>query len=373
MTSEEAPLLKLRLFRRTQALFNLAELWEASLPGLDRGKIESTLSSFAEEGATSGELAAMLDRADLMETPEKKDLNRMIQRGLAPEQINLFIQSTPIERSLLTEEWRTDLAAKLQRAAPHASQSIGTATSAGLVGGALGCLAFMSMTLMVQDASFFESGKALLGAMVSPEVGLGSRGIQVPSMDRIVETGATVSMGATLATLLLKTSLTLVSELFKPPPQQVLDRARMELENKAKGAFFTHGQQPLPLVGRTASPERCLQALKDIPDSILPVLTHLQPKELVSFLEANDATRETMLRTHPPTMDQRIDAVRACHPSKMGRAWGSARQSLSAWEGWLSNSCTVSLKSSLAAMRGARDAKMGLLQPSPSTQRPAMG
>lgn len=209
---------------------------------------------------------------------------------------------------------------------------------------------------MVQDASFFEAGRALLGALVSPEMGIDSQGIKTPSAERIVEAGATVSMGATMATLLIKSSLTLVSEMFKPPPQQILSKARMELENRARGVFFSQDQQSLPLVGRAANPGHCLQALKDVQDSILPVLTHLQPKKLVAFLESDDDTREHMLRTNPPAMSQRIDAVRALHPSKMGRAWGTARQSLSAWEGWMSNSCTVSLKSSLLAMRKARAA-----------------
>lgn len=72
-------------------------------------------------------------------------------------------------------------------------------------------------------------------------------------------------------------------------------------------------------------------------------------------------------------MEQRIDAVRALYATTPGRALATARQSLSAWEGRWSNDSTVSLQSSLTAMRGARNAKMGLNEPSLTTQRPAMG
>lgn len=102
---------------------------------------------------------------------------------------------------------------------------------------------------MVQDASFFEAGRALLGALVSPEMGIDSQGIKTPSAERIVEAGATVSMGATMATLLIKSSLTLVSEMFKPPPQQILSKARMELENRARGCFSPRTSNPSPWWG----------------------------------------------------------------------------------------------------------------------------
>lgn len=46
-----------------------------------------------------------------------------------------FIQSTSTERKLLTEEWRTDLVAKLKRAVPHAPQALGVGTTAGLASG----------------------------------------------------------------------------------------------------------------------------------------------------------------------------------------------------------------------------------------------
>ena len=87
------------------------------------------------------------------------------------------------------------------------------------------------------------------------------------------------------------------------------------------------------------------------------------PNPDVVFREANDATRETMLRSNPPAMEQRIDAVRALYATKLWRAVATARQSLGAWEGRFSNQSTVSLQSSLAAMRGARNTKMGLNQP----------
>lgn len=370
---EGTPLHQLRRFRKDLALHKLEKFWEISLPGLDSAEVKSILHRFVQSGAKAGELAAMLDKAKSMDDLEKGNLIVMTKRGLDPHQIHLFIQSTPDERKLLTEEWRTDLVAKLKRAVPHTPQAVGLATTTGLVGGAIGCLAFMSMTLMTQDASFFEAGRALLGAIASPEVGLDSLRFKTPSADRIVETGASVSMGATLTTLLIKSSHTVISELLKSDPQQALDKARRDLEDRARGVFSRHGHEPFPLVGNATTPERALKVLEGMPDSILPILTHLQPKELVVFLEANDATRETMLRTNPPAMEQRIDAIRALHVTKLGRALATARQSLSAWEGPLSNQSTVSLKSSLAAMRGARNAKMGLIQPSPSTQRPAMG
>lgn len=337
-------------------------------------EVKSIIDRFVQDGAKASELAAMLGKARSMSDLEKENLIGMTRRGLGPDQINLFIQSTPAERALLTEEWRADLVAKLKRAVPHAPQALGVGTTAGLVGGAVGCLTFMSMTLMVQDASFFEAGRALLDALASPEVGLDSQGFNPPSADRLVETGASVSMGATLAILLIKSSHTVLSELIRADPQRALDKARLSLEDRIMGMFSRNNQKPFPLAGGTANLDRALKALQDMPDAILPILTHLQPKELVVFLETNDATRETMLRTNPPAMEQRIDAIRALHPTRLRRALATARQSLSAWEGRFSNKSTVSLQSSLAAMRKARNARAGEgLTTKVSIQKPAMG
>lgn len=116
--SEEIPLEQLRRFRKDLALYRLENFWGISLPGLDSIEVKSILDRFVQNGSRKNELAAMLDKAKSMDVLGKEDLNRMIRRGLTPEQVNLYIQSTPAERKLLAGEWRSDLAAKLQRVAP---------------------------------------------------------------------------------------------------------------------------------------------------------------------------------------------------------------------------------------------------------------
>lgn len=374
MNSENTPLSELRKFRKTLAINRLAELWDVALPGLDRSQIDLIISDFTQKGVSEAELEGVLKKAMSFTEAEKETLNGLVvERGVKAEQVHLFVQSTEAERKLLTEEWRTDLVAKLKRAAPHTPQAMGLATTTGLVGGSIGCLAFMTLTCMTQDAAFLEAGKALMGAIVNPDLGLNPQGFDIPNINRIAETGASVSMGATLSTLLLKSSHTVIAELFKADPRETLGKVRRDLEDRTMGVFSRNGQKPFPLVGNSSDQERALKALEDMPDSVLPILTHLQPKELVVFLEASDATRESMLRTNPPTIDQRIDSVRALHPTKLGRALATARQSLSAWEGPLSNQSTVSLNSSLATMRNERKARMGLKPPSLAPKQPSAG
>lgn len=373
MIRGEIPVKDLRLSMRMRVSRDLFNLWSAALPGASSELIKVAVQGFIAKGVSRNEMESMLEKITQMGGIEKSNLSRLVLRGLQPEQIQLFVESTPKEREILVDDWRPGLMAKMKRNAAHAPEALQTATSAGIIGGALGCLAFMSMTLMVQDASFYESGKALLGALSNPSLGLSSEGWQRPSMDRIAEAGASASLAATLLTVLVKTSGSVLAELLKPDPSRLLDRDRIELEDKIMGAFARRGQEHLPSAATSIGQSGSLKHLKDIPNAYLPVLTHLQPKELVVFLAGDDQTRESMLRVNPPGMGQQIDTVRALHSTRMGRAWHTARQSLSSWEGLFSSPRSVSLDSSLAAMRSSRSERKSSIPGRALPVRPSLG
>ena len=224
----------------------------------------------------------------------------------------------------------------------------------------------MAMGLIVHDGSMAETGRILLSALADTSSVTGPDMLASPGVDRLIGGAAAVSVGSLamgLVGLALKSSATLIQELLlKDAPKTVTDQAKRDLEDRVGGVFSRLGDQALSLPKGRIDQDAVRRELQAIPDTHLPLLTHLQPKELVMFLVADEDARESMMRTHPPETQQKTDVVRAMHPGKLQRSLETARQSLTAWEGLLSNGHGVTLSSTLAAFRQAR---RGLAKPEP--------
>lgn len=358
MRDETGPISQLRLHSRFRVVHDIKAGWESVIPQTSQLAIQTLVEDFTKKGGNKRSMVELLRKATRSTLRDQKRLKLIVERGFKAEQVQLFLDATPKERQLLADAWENTLPARLKRMAPQAPGVVQSAVTTSLVGGSLGSLVFMTMGLIVHDGSMVETGRILLNALADTSSVTGPDMLAPPGVDRLIGGAAAVSVGSLamgLVGLALKSSATLIQELLlKDDPKTVTDRARRDLEDRMGGVFSRLGDQALSLPKGRIDQDAVRRELKAIPDAFLPLLTHLQPKELVVFLVADEDARESMMRAHPPEAQQKTDVVRAMYSGKLRRSLETARQSMTAWDGLLSNGHGVTLASSLAAFRQAR-------------------
>lgn len=350
------PISQLRLYQRTIAEIKVKNAWASEFPKISSDAIDEITAKLITKGASQAEIGGMLSKAIAMEKREREHLEDMLEKRFTPEQIHLFVHSSPTDRNELAQAWLKGVGQRMKENAAKAPNAIGMATDAVLAGGSAGSLVFMVAGMAIGNIDLADSGRIILGMIADAWTGIDTSKVHLTAKDQMIAGGIAISTGVALISVCLKSSATIFQELLKSDPALAPQKAKRALEDSVIGEFFRmdgeHFQTPKgPITQDQAGAE-----LETIPGEYLPLLTHLKPGELVAFLGADDEGRESMMRVNPPGREQKFDTVRALHSGKMRRAWELARQSLHAWEGAFSpnGERDVTLGSSLAAMREAR-------------------
>jgi hypothetical protein len=352
------PIAQLRPYKRFIAEAKVNNAWKTALPGASIAAIEQLVGGFLDQGSTQVDMGALIDKIVGSNPADKARIKNMIERDFKPEQIHLFVHSSQEDRQQLARSWQKPLSDQLKESATQTNNVAHVATTVGVVGGAIGCLLFMGAGMMANDGSITETGRILLGVLSDPPIGTDGSDLARPNGDSVIASGAAISFGAALLSLCLKSTLAFASEILKDDPQAGLKKTRLDLNDRILGAFSRAGSEGFTTSTGVVAREHAETELKTVPDSHIPLLTHFSPSELITFLVANEGARENMMLSHPPTSEQKIETVRALYSSKMRRSWETARQSLTAWEGAFARAPGLTLKSTMASLREARNARI---------------
>ena len=143
----------------------------------------------------------------------------------------------------------------------------------------------------------------------------------------------------------------LIAELFfRKVPDVGLTKTT--LEDRVYGVFHRRDSS-FPLVGKSIDLPAAVAELSVIPDACLPLLTHLQPSELVAFLGCGDDVRSTLLSTHPPSTHQRVASLRLESSNRTSEMLGVFLMTFCPWKG--NFRLAVTLDSTIEKMSKSRE------------------
>ena len=314
MTNDiHVPISDMRLFKRTQVVLKTTEGWAEALSDAPRNKIQDLVQDFVQHGLTENQFDDLSQHIAQLTRLERNRLGMMIGQNFKAEQIHLFVTSDPSERQQLIDAWKQGMLKRAKQLATTAPSAIQTASTVLAAGGALAGLGFIGMSLITQDANMADTGKTILGALADPQLGLDSTGWVHPTMAGLIERAPEVSAGLALLLMSAKAASAVIGELTKDNPQEVIAKTKRDLQDRVTGVFHRTSEMQYPTVRGMVTADNVNEHLNAVDDAYLPLLTHLEPKELVTFLTADDDGRAEMMRVNPPAPEQKIDTVRALH------------------------------------------------------------
>ena len=344
----EGPAVGLRLKDYARVRFGLDALWQLMAPEASPEAHQKLTDGFLSRGMSAQEIQAFAKKAKAeLSDSERNRMATMVAKGFEPEQVFLFIQSTPQERKRLEESWFKSLGQKGKDTIEQGFARSGAVTNAVLLGVGTASLGSMALGAAVGQQDIVDVGREL--AQMMP----GSLGDIATGVDVLMGDIGPAGVGA-LAVLLARAVPFALKEIIRSPIEPKIEDARQCLYDRVHGVFARANDQAFGVPGAKVSEVEALQELAAVPVTHLPLLTHLRPQELVAFLSASDESRTAMMRTNPPGFEQRVDTIRAMTPGRWNEFKSAMQQAVSSWEGKLQDASAVTLQKSMAILRAER-------------------
>lgn len=355
------PLVQLRLWERDRALHRMRDAWRVAFPQVREEAREHLIQGWVERGFSAQNVRDVLAQTLALPTETKATVASMIERRFTPEELALFLGSTPQEQQAWGQKWgRTSAKEWLSQAKERSyGLSMVVLVSSGMVltlGAAAG--------FFMQSPDLLDTVKSMANARGIPE------GVSdvVGNLLALSAENQGLSGLVGLSALMFKIAPDLAEEMVRDPIHLKVESIRQSLQDRIHG--FTSTQEFQHPIQRTSwSASALIQELGAIPSPYLPLLTHLEPKSLALFLTSEEDTRESMLRQERPSQEQRLDTLRALNPGKRGEFVARVRQAWTVWEGKWGDQKGVTLNSSLKALREERQRQRGALQIGPAPPR----
>lgn len=355
------PLVQLRLWERDRALHRMRDAWRVAFPQVREDAREHLIQGWVERGFSAQNVRDVLAQTLALPTETKATVASMVDRRFTPEELALFLGSTPQEQKTWGEKWSGTPAKEWLAQAKERSYGL-------------------SMVVLVSSGMVLTLGAAAGLAIQSPDL-IGTvksmaaaRGIPDEVSDVV---GNLLALSAEnkglsglvgLSVLLFKTAPDIAEEFVRDPIHLKVESIQQSLQDRIHGFTST---QPFkhPIQGTLWDASALVKELGAIPSPYLPLLTHFEPKSLALFLTSEEDTRESMLRQERPTQEQRLDTLRALNPGKRGEFVARVRQAWTLWEGKWGDQKGVTLDSSLKALREERQRQRSALQIAPAAPR----
>ncbi len=352
--------LTLRDSARTQAA--LTTLWRQVDPLGDIHQHFALARQFLERGIGHDETQAFIRKVNdtnIVPTEDHQTLGLMVKNGFDPEQIALFVNASPEERRELEASWLKGFDTK--ETIRQGMERLSSANNIWIIPSAIGVFGSMALGFAQSNKDLIQTGVEVAQAICQPLADLASGVAGVPAATTVVGVVGT-------ATLLLKNLPDLVKDVILD--ERVDDRlkaAQRSLSGSVHEVFDQLNGQDFPLLFDRVSLQRAKNELDAIPLPYTALLSHLPPKELVTFLASNDDARKTILVKNKPSLSQRLDAIQGLNPGRRTQFQARIRQSISFWNG-VGDAAAVTPDNSLLALRAERDARrnQGLLPPEPA-------
>jgi len=328
------------------------------------GNVEQHFSlarKFIESGITKKQAQDLVLRTRSIDFSEenKDSLRFFIQKEFAPEQISLFIHSSPQERVGLTQKWVKKVS--LQEFGSQVRDRSGPLVNVALVPGGMCVFLTIAIGFGLRNTDLVDTGLEV-ASVFQPLVDLSTG---VTDLSKLTgAAGVIAGIG-----LLLKTLPDFLQDvLLDSGVEDRLKQSKRSLIGALEEAFEGRSEEGYPLLSGFASKARALSEMQAIPLPYTALLTHLQPAELVTFLVSNNETRDSILRHNPPDFSQRLDAVQGLNPGRRARFVARVRQSVSTWDRF-GDGGAVNLSKTLLELRNERRSRRaaGLL---PDEQAP---
>lgn len=341
------PAVDLRIKDYARVRFALNALWERLSPKASVEDHQKLTDAFLSRGMSKSDLQAFARTALQASDSERLKLGSMIAKGFEPEQVFLFVQSTPEERVRLGDAWLKSTGQKGKDLIEQSFARSGAVTNAVLLGVGVASLGSMALGAAVGQQDIVDVGRELAQ--------------KVPGSLGDLATGVDVLMGdigpegvGTLALMLARAVPFVLKEIIRSPIGPKIEDARQSLHDRVHGVFSRANDQAFEVPGAKVSEAQTLEELAAVPATHLPLLMHLRPTELVAFLSANDEARTSMMRANPPGYEQRVDTIRAITPGRFNEFKSAMQQAVSSWEGKLQDANAVTLEKSMSALRSER-------------------
>lgn len=335
---------------------------EVVLPQSSEETRRRVIEGFVEKGTTRAGFQTFFKRALLLSESEKTRFQSMAQHHLEPEQLLLFVQSDPQERKRLEGAWFKSLGKQGKEVIEQGFARSGPITNMILIGVGVASLGSMAIGAAIGQQDVIDIGRELANQMP------GALGDIANGFNVAIEGMSPAALGAVIA-LLGRAVPFALKEIIRSPIENKIDDTRQLLIDRVHGVFSRANDASFEMPGQAATEAQSLQELAAIPASYQPLLTHMRPHELITFLNADDQARTTMMKTNPPGYEQRIDTVRALNPGRFNEFKSAMMQAVSSWEGKLQDAGAVTLKKTMQTLLTER-ALARQLENGPPPERP---
>lgn len=366
MTRAEAdvPVARLRLMKRFAVQQGISAALEMLAPNASPDNREALIQAFISRGVTKREIQGFIKKSTRLGLHEREFLASIISRGFEPEQVYLFVTSTSYDRQDFIKSWQPEWGIR-RGTLVSVGLAKQTLSKIGLASTAISALAFFSLGLANDNDAAVDTAKFVMGAVMGTAQSMGLE----TSAANLEDPGSTMQAWSTSLALIMigmKAVDVALRELSRSCAEDDIKQAHGQLEDRIIGLFsrINHGTVPVP--GASINQAQTLQELEAMPRAFLPLLTHLNPKELVVFLAGDEDARTGIVKHNPPRIEQRVAANRALNPGRISGAMAAARQSLSMWDGLVTDGKAVNLPSFISTLHQSREASRakGLAPPS---------
>lgn len=367
---ENTPLASHRIMDYAKIHRDMMKSMEIILPQSSDETRRKVIEGFVEKGTTQAGFQSFFKRSLLLSESEKNRFQSMADHGFEPEQLLLFVQSDPKERKRLEEAWFKSLGKQGKEVIEQGFARSGPITNAILIGVGTASLGSMAIGAAIGQQDIVDIGRELANQMP------GALGDIANGVNVAMEGMSPATLGAVVA-LLGRAVPFALKEIIRSPIENKINDTQQLLIDRVHGVFSRAGDAAFEMPGQAVSEVQSLQELAAIPATHQPLLTHLRPHELISFLNADDQARTTMMKTNPPGYEQRVDTVRAINPGRFNEFKSAMMQAVSSWEGKLQDAGAVTLKKTMQTLLSeralARQQEGGLPPERPRLTAPKMG
>ena len=99
------PLVQLRLWERDRALHRMRDAWRVAFPQVREDAREHLIQGWVERGFSAQNVRDVLAQTLALPTETKATVASMVDRRFTPEELALFLGSTPQEQKTWGEKW----------------------------------------------------------------------------------------------------------------------------------------------------------------------------------------------------------------------------------------------------------------------------